>query len=100
MAPGAGLISSSQDANISLFFAFGRNGCQGAPIAPAEYQAGLLAFRRQLQVQGTPFGTYFIPGTRHIWTMSDSGFGASVGGVTLKRWLTDLLAGTVTHVGP
>jgi len=96
----AGLISSSQDANISLFFSFGQNGCQGGTIAPEDYQAGLLALRRQLQAQGTPFGTYFIPGTHHIWTMSDSAFATSVGGVSLKQWLAGLLAGSVDHVGP
>jgi hypothetical protein len=95
-----GLISSSQDATISLFLGFGQNGCTGGPVAPADYQAGLLAFRGQVQVQGTPFGTYYIPSTQHIWLMSDSGFSTSVNGVPLKQWLGDLLGGTVSHVGP
>jgi hypothetical protein len=69
-------------------------------IPPADYQEGLLTFRRHVQEQGTPFGTFFIPGTRHIWLMSDSGFAASVNGVTLKQWLANLLAGSVDHVGP
>jgi hypothetical protein len=95
-----GLISSSQDSTISLFFSFGRKACMGGSLAPAEFQAGLLAFRGQLQVEGTPFGTYFIPGNQHIWLMSDAGFAANVNGVALKRWLSDLLAGSVSHVGP
>ena len=95
-----GLISSSQDSTISLFFSFGRKGCMGGTLVPAEFQAGLLAFRGQLQVEGTPFGTYFIPGNQHIWLMSDAGFAANVNGVALKRWLADLLAGSVSHVGP
>lgn len=95
-----GLISSSHDATINFFFSFGLNGCQGGIIAPADYEAGLLAFRGQLQAQGTSFGTYFIPDTRHIWIMSDSGFATAVNGVMLKQWVTDLLAGSVAHVGP
>jgi Pectinacetylesterase len=95
-----GLISSSQDATVSLFFGFGGNGCAGGTLAPADFQAGLLAVRGQIQAQGTPFGTYYIPGTQHIWLMSDSGFATTVDGVALKQWLADLLAGSVSHVGP
>ncbi len=72
----------------------------GTPLAPADFQAGLLAVRGQIQAQGTPFGTYYIPGTQHIWLMSDSGFATTVNGVALKQWLADLLAGSVSHVGP
>ncbi len=32
--------------------------------------------------------------------MSDDGYGASIGGVTLKSWLGDLLAGQIADVGP
>ncbi|MFL5305796.1 MAG: pectin acetylesterase-family hydrolase [Polyangia bacterium] len=95
-----GLISSSQDATIGLFLGFGQKDCAGGTLAPGAFQAGLLAFRGQVQAQGTPFGTYYIPGTQHIWLLSDSGFAASVSGVPLKQWLADLLAGTVRHVGP
>ncbi len=96
----SGLISSSQDATISVFLGFGQNGCAGAMLTPAQFQAGLMSFRGQIQAQGTPFGTYYIPDTQHIWLMSDSGFGRSVNGVPLKQWLADLLAGSISHVGP
>jgi hypothetical protein len=96
----SGLISSFQDATISLFFGFGQNGCAGATLAAADFQAGLMSVRGQLQVQGTPFGTYYIPGIQHIWLMSDSGFATTVNGVPLKQWVADLLAGSVSHVGP
>jgi len=96
----AGLTSSNHDGNISLFFGFGQKGCAGGTVAPADYQAGLMSVRGQVQAQGTPFGTYYIPSTQHIWLMSDTGFATSVNGVPLKQWLAELLAGTVTHVGP
>jgi hypothetical protein len=101
-----GLISSAHDATVSWFFSFGQNGCQGGTIAPADFQAGLLAVRGQLAAQGTPFGTYYISDpnhvmdSRHIWLMSDDGFAATVNGVSLKQWLAGLIAGTVSHVGP
>jgi Pectinacetylesterase len=96
----SGLISSTQDANISIFFGFGQNGCAGGPLAPADFQAGLMSFRGQVQAQGTPFGTYYIPDTQHIWLMTDSGFARIVNGVPLKKWLADLLAGSISHIGP
>jgi hypothetical protein len=95
-----GLISSSQDGTISAFFGFGQNGCAGATLAPADFQAGLMSFRGQIQVQGTPFGTYYIPSSTHMWLMTGDGFNANVNGVPLKQWVADLLAGSVSHVGP
>ncbi|HXJ19224.1 MAG TPA: pectin acetylesterase-family hydrolase [Polyangia bacterium] len=96
-----GLISSTRDSTIDWFFSFGSDGCQGgATIPPADFQAGLLAVRGQFRVQGTAFGTYYISDTNHIWLMSDEHFNASVNGVTLKQWVADLLAGSVSDVGP
>jgi hypothetical protein len=98
----SGIISSTQDETVRLFFSFGTNDCAGnGGISPDLFQAGLLATRDELRAEHAPVGTYFIGGsTRHIWLMSDDGYAATVGGVTLKSWLGDLLAGQVADVGP
>jgi hypothetical protein len=96
----SGLISSSQDGTINVFFNFGQNGCLGGILAPSDFLAGLMSVRGQMQAQGTPFGTYYINSTKHVWLLDQAGFDTSVNGVPLKQWLADLLAGTVSHVGP
>jgi hypothetical protein len=97
-----GLISSAQDATISFFFSFGLSNCTGAgSLSPADYQNGLLAVRARAQNEGTPFATFFIGGdTRHIWLMSDAMYATTVNGVSMKRWLADILGGTMDTVGP
>jgi hypothetical protein len=95
-----GLISSSQDSTINFFFSFGAGNCAGGSIAATDFTAGLLDFRAQVQQGGLPFGTYYLPDTRHIWLMSDDGFAASVSGVPLKQWVAGLLGGATDHVGP
>jgi hypothetical protein len=95
-----GIISSTRDLTIDLFFSFGWNNCTAGTIPPAAFEAGLGDVRSQLQQMGSPFGTYYLPDTHHIWLMDDASYAASVNGVSLKGWLADLLGGTVRHVGP
>jgi hypothetical protein len=95
------LISSIQDATIDFFFSYGYMNCAGGTIPPANYEAGLLDLRSELQQAGqTSFSTYYIPDTRHIWLMTDAGFATSVGGVPLKQWVGNLLGGASVSVGP
>ncbi len=65
-----GIISSTQDETIRLFYSFGTNDCAGSSGITADvFQAGLLAVRDQLHAEHAPFGTYFVGGsTRHIWS--------------------------------
>jgi len=96
------LISSTQDAIDDLFFSFGYMNCTADTTIPgAIYEAGLVDLRNELQQAGQgSFSTYYIPGTGHIWLMTDAGFATSVGGVPLKRWVGDLLGGASVSVGP
>jgi hypothetical protein len=99
----AGVISSSQDAVISLFYGFGANDCTAVipNMAAADFEAGLMDFRTQLQSVSN-FGTYYITSTSHTWLGTDNSFyNTTVGGVRLVDWVRDLLEGkTPTHVGP
>jgi hypothetical protein len=97
------LISSMQDATDDLFFSFGYLNCtsQSTTIPADVYQAGLVDLRNELQQAGQgSFSTYYIPGTSHIFLMSDAGFATSVAGVPLKQWVGNLLAGASVSVGP
>ena len=87
---------------IRFFLAYGTNDCAGGgTIDPGTFQSGLLAFRDQVHAQHSSFGTYFIGGNAgHIWLMSDDQYSTTVGGVSLKSWLADLLAGQIADVGP
>lgn len=97
-----GLISSTQDDVIRFFLSYGTNDCAGGgTIDPGTFQSGLLAFRDQVHARHSAFGTYFIGGNAgHIWLMSDDQYGTTVGGVSVKNWLADLLAGQIADVGP
>ena len=97
----AGLISSTEDSVISYFLSFGNNDCTGGMIDPGTYQKGLLAFRDQVHAQHSAFGTYFIGNNSgHAWLLDGVQYGVTVGGVSLKSWLADLLAGQISDVGP
>jgi hypothetical protein len=75
-------------------------------VRSARYDAarcewGLLAFRDQVHAQHLAFGTYFIGNdARHAWLLQLDQYAVTVGGVSLKSWLADLLAGQVADVGP
>jgi hypothetical protein len=97
------LISSMQDATDDLFFSFGYMNCTStsATIPGDIYEAGLVDLRNELQQAGqSSFSTYYIPGTSHIWLMTDAAFATSVAGVPLKQWVGNLLAGASVSVGP
>jgi hypothetical protein len=101
-----GLISSTADETIRTFFSFGANDCNpdhiGADGFSADaYLTGLTRLRDTMTAEHAPFGTFLLGNqTRHIWLMDDIPFAASVGGTSLKQWVTGLLNGSVTNVGP
>jgi hypothetical protein len=102
-----GLISWAGDAIISSFYGFGADNCTvttPVPLTSAQFEAGLLGFRTQVQSQTSLFGTYFASGTSHTFLLQDSSglvqgvgllgglYDTQVGGVTLVSWINDLLA--------
>ncbi len=103
-----GLISATEDATIRTFFSFGVDDCHptsntvGPNAVPADlYQAGLGYFRDTMTAQHAPFSTFFLGGeSRHIWLMDDARFATTVGGVSVKQWVGQLLDGDPGNVGP
>lgn len=104
----AGLISSTQDATISLFFGFGASNCAAiipTPVSGTSYTNGLTSFRASVDAAGASLATYYISSptsdaTHHIWLMGSTYYAKSVGGTDLRSWVGSLLAGTAQHVGP
>src|SRR5262249_46380430 len=111
-----GLISWTGDAIISTYFGFGGNDCTATvpvPIGAAQFEAGLLEFRSEVQAETDLFGTYYAAGTAHTFLMTDSAglmqgtgllgglYDTEVNGVRLVDWISDLLSHEqAAHVGP
>lgn len=100
-----GLIETTGDNTITLFYGFGTNNCTGGlttPVPAATFQAGLMDFRSQMQADGySNFGTYFISGTQHTWLGGASVYTQTTGGVKLIDWVSNLIDGTsAANVGP
>ena len=111
-----GLISSTSDAIISMFFGFGADGCTAASpvsLTGPVYEAGLLDIRYWAKEQTDRFGTFYYGSSAHTTLMLDNGiqlagvgllgglYDTQVNGVKLTDWIRDLLAhAQAAHVGP
>lgn len=98
-----GLISSTGDDVIRLFFGFGQNDCTAllSSTPQDEFEKALVAARDGAfsEPDGT-WGSFIVDNTsQHTW-LSGSYYSAEVGGVRLVDWVRDMLAGDARHVGP
>jgi hypothetical protein len=103
----SGLIDTTDDSIITLFYGFGVNNCAApgstfpAPMAAADYKAGLLDTRAKLMAKTQNFGTYYIEGTQHTWIETDSFYTEKVGTESMVDWATNIVNGTsADQVGP
>lgn len=102
----AGLISSTADMVITVFYGYGQMDCMGnaaTPVPANEFEAGLLEYRDILKSVYPNYGTYYIPDTKHTW-IGDDGFYTTMTGANkrpLVDWVTDIVNGkAATHEGP
>jgi hypothetical protein len=99
-----GLIETTADGTITLFYGYGTNGCTGnflTPMPADEFEAGLLDYRATIMGVGASLGTYYIPGSQHTWLGGGAIYTQNTGGVPLIDWITDIIEGTgAAHVGP
>jgi hypothetical protein len=97
-----GLVESMHDEVIRMFFAFGDHDCRPDGLVPMDedqFAAGLLDARAKLADVPT-FGTFYFPGSDHT-TIGGSGFYTRKGGeTTLAEWVSQLVAGQTSSVGP
>jgi hypothetical protein len=95
-----GLIESTDDGTITLFFGFGKNNCAGfGALTATEFDAGLVDIRNALANEPS-FGTFYFAGTDHTSLSSGTYYTRAAGGVNLTSWVGDLLDGGISDVGP
>jgi hypothetical protein len=99
-----GLIETTGDSVITLFFGFGASDCMSflpVPVSATTFEAGLLDFRVTAKSFDN-FGTYYIADTTHTWLRGDSLYlRTSPDGVKLIDWYRDIIEGrAAAHVGP
>jgi pectinacetylesterase len=99
-----GLISSNQDAVISLFFGYGENNCAGlsgpsAPMAGAKFAAGLEDLRSKYFSKPN-LGSYVVPSTSHTWETALTFYTTTVDNTALTDWMNQIVNEELaTHVG-
>jgi hypothetical protein len=100
----SGLIETTGDSVITLFYGFGNNDCTSIfplPVPEQRFREGLLDFRETSMSLGR-FGTYFIASSVHTWLRDDTFYTqTSPDGVKLVDWYRDIVEGrAAAHVGP
>jgi hypothetical protein len=99
-----GIIESTDDNTITLFYGFGQNNCTGSistPLSATQFKAGLDDMRTQLMAYPN-FGAYVFSGTQNGIIADPATFDSqTAGGVKLTDWIAQLVdSGKVTNVGP
>jgi len=99
-----GLYSTTGDQTIRSFAGYGwtngYNMCGNSPgaVSTTVYTNGLNEIRTN--VGTTNFATFYIAGTSHTRLRASSFYTTTVGQTSLPEWMADVLAGTITHIGP
>jgi hypothetical protein len=99
-----GLIETTADSVITLFYGYGTGNCTGnflTPMAADDFEAGLLDYRATIQGAEANLGTYFIRGTQHTWLAGGAIYTHMIGGTRMIDWIKNIIEGTgAAHVGP
>lgn len=97
-----GLIASSRDQIVRIFFGYGLDSCQPPPGLPdlgEDVLSDAVEDLRSNVLRGS-FATYVVDSDAHTWIATSSFYDVESGGVALRAWLDDFLAGTAGDVGP
>ncbi len=99
-----GLMDSTDDSDITKLYGFGASNCTGyVPLDQPQFTAGLLDVRAQLAFDKN-FGTFYFAGTDHTTLVYFFETHAAVGdggaAVAASDWFSQMVAGTVSNVGP
>lgn len=101
-----GIIASNEDARNRVFYGFGQNTCalldstMPSQMTAAMYSTGLLALRDNYMMSPSPWGSFFVNSTEHVF-LADTFYSTAVGPKTLTSWMKDMVnGGPIEHVGP
>jgi hypothetical protein len=101
-----GLISSTRDSVISLFYGYGKNDCQdidgiASPVDGNVYAAGLEDLRTKHMNKPGQWGTYFVDSATHTYLLGPGFYSTTVQGTKLSKWLDHVVNnGPMEQVGP
>jgi hypothetical protein len=101
-----GIISATEDDIMRFFYGFGENNCSNGSYAPGKYTAALADLRQSSVPYASQFASYIVPGIKHMYSQFPDFYQPLAGGadggtaVPLVDWVTSLLAGNMTNVGP
>jgi Pectinacetylesterase len=99
-----GFIDSTGDSVIASFFGFGANNCTSyAAVSAAQYEAGLLDMRSEVASDPNA-GLFIYDGVDHttlLTAYTTRSAPASDGGTVLfEDWVSALVSGNISNVGP
>ncbi len=97
-----GLIASSRDLIVRIFFGYGNDECQPGGGLPDLGEQRLMEALDDLraEVLVDRFATYVVDSDVHVWTTSPEFYTVESGGVALRAWFDDFLAGEAASVAP
>jgi hypothetical protein len=90
-----GLISSTTDGVIRLFYGWGYPSCSspGGNLPASIFTAGLTNLRDVILADHPNFRVYTIDSGQHVWLLGTTMGVTESGGMNLSRWVTDLVDG-------
>jgi hypothetical protein len=99
-----GIISSTRDGVIRLFYGWGYPDCVNpvVPMAEATYTAGITELRDEILAPYDNMSIFTIDSGLHVWLLENPVGSTRSGGVTLTDWIRDLVEGdgAFEHVIP
>jgi cysteine-rich repeat protein len=96
------LISYTTDSVIRTFYGFGRSDCSAiiGSVPEESYTNGLMDLRDFVDARSATFGSFYIEGSSHTCLGGDCFYETTIEGVPLTQFVSDLLDGNTSHVGP
>lgn len=97
-----GLVASSRDQIVRIFFGYGLDSCQPPPGLPdlgEDVLSEAVADLRANILDGR-FVTYVVDSDLHTWIATPEFYEIESGGTPLQAWFGEFLAGTAADIGP
>ncbi len=96
-----GVVASTRDSVVRIFFGFGNEQCQPGPGLPDLGEATLMAALDDLRgrLLAERVATYVVDSDQHVWTSTPQFYSTETDGMALAEWFDAFLAGDAPNVG-